>query len=233
VIQELKLNIPEPATDILIFVHGFGVRWDSRGMFTDIRQSLPEGWGSVLFDLYKIEGKDVFVSSIEEQTQRLSKVLEQVKLNYPKLRTHLLAHSQGCMISALLKPKVSGKVIFLAPPEKIGSRLEEYFDSYPGSERKTGELIVPRKDGTITHIPEEYFKQTANSDVQDFILQYSKEQNISLLHATEDEVLGPKISYSKLANVLSISIAKLAADHNFTAQSRPELVSYVNQVLAS
>lgn len=41
--QVLKTSIPKSASDIVIFIHGFGVRWDSRGMFTDIKSALPEG----------------------------------------------------------------------------------------------------------------------------------------------------------------------------------------------
>jgi hypothetical protein len=229
-VQELKLNVPESATDILVFVHGFGVRWDSRGMFTDIEQSLPRSWGKVLFDLYKIESKDVFVTSINEQVQRLSEVLGQLKFNYPDLKVHLLAHSQGCMITALLKPKIPGKVILLAPPEHIGTRLEEYFNNYPGSHKVEGELIVPRRDKTITHIPAEYFKQSQNTNVQELILEYSNLKKINFLHATKDEVLGG-VSYKLLQKTKNIEIIELPADHNFTGQSRLELVKYVSQIL--
>ena len=213
-VQELKLNVPESATDILVFVHGFGVRWDSRGMFTDIEQSLPRSWGKVLFDLYKIESKDVFVTSINEQVQRLSEVLGQLKFNYPDLKVHLLAHSQGCMITALL----------------IGTRLEEYFNNYPGSHKVEGELIVPRRDKTITHIPADYFKQSQNTNVQEPILEYSNLKKINFLHATKDEVLGG-VSYKLLQKTKNIEIIELPADHNFTGQSRLELVKYVSQIL--
>jgi hypothetical protein len=35
---------------MVVFSHGFGVRADAHGMFTDIAQALPRGWGYVLFD---------------------------------------------------------------------------------------------------------------------------------------------------------------------------------------
>lgn len=232
-VQELKLNVPKSATDILVFVHGFGVRWDSRGMFTDIGQSLPDKWGSVMFDFYKIESKDVFVTSINEQVQRLSEVLEQLKFNYPDLKVHLLAHSQGCMITALLKPEIIGKVIFLAPPEKIAkkpkSQSESVFKERKVKKTESG-LEITRRDGAKFFIPKLFTEQTLGVGLQKIILEFSKIQFINILSATQDESLGT-VKFSLLRDSKNIELTTIDGDHNFTAQSRLELVKYVNQIL--
>lgn len=233
-VQELKLNVPESATNILVFVHGFGVRWDSRGMFTDIEQSLPKSWGKVLFDLYKIDSKDVFVTSINEQVQRLSEVLGQLKFNYPDLKVHLLAHSQGCMITALLKPKISGKVILLAPPEKISQnpkpQSESIFKNRKIKKIKDG-LEVTRRNGSKLFIPKLFTEQTLGTDLQKLILVYSKIQFINILSASQDESLGA-VRFSILRSSKNIELTTIGGDHNFTSQSRAELIKYVNRILA-
>jgi hypothetical protein len=232
-VQELKLNVPESATNILVFVHGFGVRWDSRGMFTDIEQSLPKSWGKVLFDLYKIDSKDVFVTSINEQVQRLSEVLGQLKFNYPDLKVHLLAHSQGCMITALLKPKISGKVILLAPPEKISQnpkpQSESIFKDRKIKKIKDG-LEVTRRNGSKLFIPKLFTEQTLGTDLQRLIIEYSKIQFINILSASQDESLGA-VRFSMLRSSKNIELTTIDGDHNFTARSRAELIKYVSQIL--
>ena len=63
--QVTDIQISPDDTDVVVFVHGFGVRYDSRRMFTEIREHLPARYGSVLFDFYTVEGDDVFITSIE------------------------------------------------------------------------------------------------------------------------------------------------------------------------
>lgn len=225
-----QFDIPTGVKDIVLFVHGFGVRWDSRGMFTDIKESLPKDFGSVLFDFYDIEDKDVFITSIEDQIKRLRQVIGGIKQQSTDAKLHIIAHSKGCIITALAKPEVNGEVIMLAPPESFGTTMEKYFSRYPGAKKTASELIIPRKDGTITHIPLDFFPQTQAVDAEKATLEYSEIKPFHILQTTEDEVIG-KTNYRNLQASSNIDITPLAADHNFTDKTREKLIDYIKEIL--
>lgn len=228
--QVTNINIPKDVKNIVIFVHGFGVRWDSRGMFTDIKLSLPADWGSVLFDFYKVDGKDVYIQSIKDQISRLSSVLEGILKDNPAATIHLIAHSKGCIITSLAIPDVGGKVIFLAPPENFGTKMEDYFRRYPGSKSDDHEIIIPRKDGTITHIPVEFFVEAAQIQAELEMNKYASNREINLVQTTEDEVIG-QTSYELLQTNSNVSIHRLVSDHNFTGEYRNKLIESIKNIL--
>ncbi len=226
----LQKNIPLDAEDIVVFVHGFGVRWDSRGMFKDIQESLPENWGSVLFDLYDVKGKNVYVASVDEQARHLRQVLSEVSASYPMATIHIIAHSKGCIITSLGNPDTQGNIILLSPPEKFGTDMQTYFERYPGAEKKDTEIVVPRKDGTVTHIPNTYFSEASKINAQELLLQLSKKCKFVIIQTTDDEVIGDT-TYDRLLNNDRINIVALKSDHNFTGEHRKELIDTIKELL--
>jgi hypothetical protein len=224
------INAPHEAQDIVLFVHGFGVRWDSRGMFTDIRDILPTSWGSVLFDFYEITENDTYVTTFNDQVTKLKDIYSNILNRFPKSKVHIIAHSMGCIVTAVANLHVKGKVILLAPPENFGARLEEYFRSVPGSRRDGKYLTVPRKDGTITHIPQSFFNSLKPINPEEAIVSFSKANRVSIVQTTNDEVIG-KTSYSKLKGNPNIMIRDMAADHNFTGEYREKLITYIKKAL--
>ncbi len=181
--------------------------------------------------MYQSNGKDVYIPEIKSQIERTTDILNTVSTNHPKARLHLVAHSKGCILTAAASPRVTGSIIFLAPPEIFDKKIEEYFKSVPGTKIFEEEIIVPRKDGTYTHIPKIYFKQSANIDAQQAILKLSQNKKINLLQATNDEVLGIT-KYEQLINNKNIEITSIPADHNFKEQWRKPMIKYVLEVLS-
>lgn len=223
-------NVPQNANDVVVFVHGFGVRWDSRGMFIDIQVSLPKQWGSVLFDFYEASGSDVFVASIVDQVAKLNEILTTTREQNPKATIHIIAHSMGCIIVALAKLKVSGRIILLSPPESIGTKFRTFFESIPGSKKTGSTLIVPRKDSTITHIPLSYFDESQAIDAQKAVAELSKQQIIFIIQTMKDEILGDT-HYDKLKNNENIKIIQIESDHNFTGENRNKLIGLLQELL--
>ena len=221
-----KISIPKNAQDIVIFVHGFGVRWDSRGVYTDISDRLPEDYGTVMFDLYDVSDKDVYIMPIREQVTRVQTIIRDTKAQNPEATIHIIAHSKGCIITSLSNVHVTGNVFFLAPPESFGTRMETYFKRYPGAIQENNSLIIPRKDGTITHIPESYFAESQVLDAEDCMNHYANSQKVNLLRTTADEVIGDT-TYNLLSQNPNVSITEIAADHNFTGIHREELITYI------
>lgn len=224
--KTIHIHVPQRAQDIVIFVHGFGVRWDSRGMFTDIMNALPSDWGSALFDLYKINKDHTYVTTFDDQVVKLKEVYSTVSTKHPESKIHVIAHSMGCIVTAVANLDVRGSIILLAPPEIFGTRLEEYFSSVPGSKQAGNYLIVPRKDGTTTHIPSKFFRSLDNVNPEEAMALLGEKHELAILQTTNDEVIG-KTTYSKLRNNPQIKITKLPADHNFTNTFRSELIAYV------
>lgn len=224
-----KIDVPVGATDIVIFVHGFGVRYDSRGMFTDIKQSLPRNFGSIMFDFNKVSGKDVYLSSIKEQVGILREIIENTKTDFPDKKLNVVAHSMGCIITSLAGPNIDGKVVFLAPPDNFGDdRLESYFRQYEGATEQDNVLVVPRKDGSISHIPLEFFKEMATIEPVKAMLGYAKTKALIIIQTTQDEVIG-EAKYGNLSSLADIS--KIASDHNFTGDNRKVLINKISNIL--
>lgn len=200
-------------------------------MFTDIAESLPVGWGYTLFDFYRVRGKDVYVRSISDQVAHVRDVFKRVSEKHPDTTIHFIAHSMGCAVLALSGLRANGQVILLAPPDNFGNgALEDYFKQYPGAVEKPEELVVPRKDGTVTHIPFKFFTEIRDIDPIEVIWQYSSVNMIEIIQTTEDEVIG-MTDLSRLTE--SAHIAQLPADHNFTGKARRQLLDSMGQILST
>lgn len=84
---------------ILLFSHGFGVKRDDRGLFTDIASHFPD-YQSVMFDYNEIDemSNTLTATPIEQQ----AKILTQQYNNIPAgQEVFLICHSQGCLVAAL------------------------------------------------------------------------------------------------------------------------------------
>src|SRR5690606_20238408 len=129
------------------------------------------------------------------------------------------------IVTSLVNIKTSGRVIFLAPPEVFGTNLQKYFQKYPGAKQTSEGLVVPRKDGTTTHISNGYFEESYAIDGEKAMLEYSHTSKIHLLQTTDDEVIG-KTNYSSLRDNLNIEITSVNENHNFT-KNRQNLFTYL------
>jgi len=183
-----------------------------------------------LFDFYKINGKDVTIVKVADQASLLKSVVAKVQKISPSANIHIIAHSMGCIVASMSELMIGGKVILLAPPEKFGKSMEEYFSNYPGSTKENDVIVIPRKDGTTTHIPQEFFAETKHIDAEQSILDYCKVHKVNLLQTTKDEVIG-QTSYELLQPNPCIEITPMNADHNFTGDHRAELISYIHKTL--
>ncbi len=215
---------------MVVFSHGFGVQRDGRGMFTDIAQALPEGFGYVLFDYYEIdeERHTVRIADFAEQIERLKKVLDWVKGQSGVEDVSLIAHSMGCIVTALTKPKSLRKLILLAPPTSIGERTRRHFTTKKGAEKHDDMWVVPRSDGTISIIPETLFGQYERVDAEKALLALADEQPYKLIVAGSDGVV-TDADYRKLATHPSVQYVELAdANHDFEGLSRPLLLDEIS-----
>lgn len=210
----------------VLFVHGFGVMRDARGMFTDIVSSLPEEYECTLVDLNTKIGNTIFLSPFSKQVD----ILKGVRRSSAQETIDLVCHSQGCLVAALANLPNVRKAIFLAPAlENNDKKMIEYFSRNPETKIDVeGTSTLARRDGTFTSVPSEYWKEIGSLDLNEVYNSFIKTHNTYVIKASQDEVVtknNSKISFDPL------QIMEIEADHDFTNNSREKLVTLVKSLL--
>lgn len=210
----------------IIFAHGFGVRADGRGLFTDIDKALPEA-NCITFDFNTFDSEgNTTVTPLGGQVEILQSHIDQAQEG-----ATLICHSQGCIVASLANLDKIGRVIFLAPPPEISiERFMQKFGRREGSVMNPdGISSIPRSDGSTTYIPKEYIDSIKSIDVPSLYKKVAQNHKLTIVRATNDNILG-ETSFDYLENVKIIDIA---ADHDFTGEARSELVNSVKKILDS
>ena len=213
----------------ILFVHGFGVLKDARGMFADIVTSLSDtNFVPVLFDLNDLDEEgNLVVSDFSEQVRRLKEVWVKESLDADLF---IVAHSQGCIITALANLSNVTKTIFLAPPtENEGEEIIEYFKSKPGTEiNLQGVSKLARSHGSFTVVPASYWIEKDEVTTGELYGDYIKDHRSEVIRATQDEVIS---NDGMAAAFQGIEIQDIATTHNFEGEGGLELVSLVHHLL--
>jgi hypothetical protein len=210
----------------VICSHGFGVKADGRGMFTEIEESIPNV-RFVMFDYNDFDDEgNTIVPSLDEQAKKLQQVID----SNPN-GSILLCHSQGSIIAGLVDLKKISKVILLAPPVKMSMEriIDKMMNKEGGVINLQGVSKLPRSDGSMTHLPKAYIESLRNKDPLEFYLTVATIKPTTILRSLKDEVLG-------LTNVDEVKNAKIIdvnADHNYTGISRQELIQILKSEISS
>lgn len=212
-------------TKTIVCSHGFGVRADSRGFFPALAVALPE-WKFVTFDYNDaLPNGDTRVSSLYAQAQKLQHVIDEAFSD----ETVLLAHSQGCLVPGLVDLTRVTRVILLAPP--VGGSMKHVIGvlaKRPGAVYDPdGISKLPRADGTTTFLPKDYFDSFAAIDPLASYEHVAQAKPTVIIRATKDEVLG----LTNVDQVASATHIDIAADHNFTGESRRKLAGIMREIL--
>jgi len=219
----------QPGKQIAIFSHGFGVKRDSRGMFTDITQGLPADFGYILFDYNYIDGSHVHLRGYNEQTEMLRAVLDFAVKKTESV--HVIGHSMGAITVSLLGDMRFQNVVLLAPPVST-SRSRKYFNEYPGAYRDHNNILaIPRKDGTTTHVPDSFFDDAEKVDPIAVMSAYAQKHPVVIVQAKDEDVLSHTENYDHLATADGVELIRINGNHNFDPPHRLELVAAINQLL--
>lgn len=216
----------------VIFSHGFGVRRDDRGLFTDIAGGLS-GVESVMFD-YNTEDpatNTITVLPYSGEAELLRKELERVREKDPNGTIDIIAHSQGCVVAALVTPEHVRKVVFLAAPH--GADIESFLE---GFRKRPGTIVdfegvssLKRGDCGTTFVPSEYWHERKELDVPALYRALATKTDLTVIQAVHDHILGPTdLSYlSSQAHVM-----ELPGDHSFRNEARPLIVETVSKIIS-
>ncbi len=214
---------------IIIFSHGFGVRKDDRGLFTAIARAVPDAT-SILFHYNPINDKSNTLTAkpLNEQVQKLRKVINTARAEYPGAIIDLVCHSQGCIVAAVLKPRDIRKVIMLTPPDDISEATLIKQLSVEG-EAPIDTAVrtrLPRSDGSTTVIHPEYWQSLVGVDPVKLYNKLAKFTALRIINARTDEVLGP-VSFEGIDP--SISFVTLDGGHNFDDEESRKRILYILQ----
>jgi pimeloyl-ACP methyl ester carboxylesterase len=218
---------------VVIFSHGFGVRQDNRGMFTDIASALPRVT-PVMFDYNTCDESANTLTAVELDTQvaKLTSVIAQTRKQYPDGIIDLVCHSQGSVVAALAAPISVRRTILLAPPQDLSvSRIVKVFSRLPGTTfNLDGVSRLPRRDGSTTIVPSSYWKSLASRDPVSLYLAFGCLTELLIITATHDEILG-LTDFKRLESVARIQ--HLEAGHDFRPPARADLVAAVVEYLTA
>ena len=216
-------------TPMVVFSHGFGVKRDSRGMFTDIANALPKEWGYVMFDYNHLNEQEVTLAPYSKQVEMLRHVIEFAAKHSPTV--HLIGHSMGAITASLLSSLVPEKVILLAPPLHGPSKSSHNsWAERPGAHYEGTTLIVPRRDGTTSRIPQQFFDEAKSVDCLRSISRYAEQKKLTVIQALEEDIIKDTELYDTLIND-TLDLIKLSGNHNFDSPHRTKLLSKIADIL--
>lgn len=215
---------------VIVYSHGFGVRKDDRGLFTDIANAIPEA-EHVMFDynLTDEQTNTLTVSPLQGQVQKLKEQLSKIDSN---TTVDIVAHSQGCVVVALAKPQNVRQILCLAPPDNVDTeRLINFFGNREGSVIDLdGQSRIPRRDGSTMVIPATYWQSLRGLDVIRLYNRLPELAKVKFLIANDDEVLG-MTNFDKTDE--RIELVQLDGNHDFTDDARQYLVDYVRNEIVN
>ena len=204
---------------VIIYSHGFGVKADARGMFTEIAATFPD-YKAAMFDYNQVlPNGDTIVASIDNQARRLQDIIDEAGAD----EIVLLCHSQGCIVAGLVDLSKISKVILLAPPVVASMQhVIQKLSKKPGSEYLQGGVSkLARSDGSMTFLPNEYMQSLDEINPIELYKKIADQKVTCIIRATNDEVLG----LTDLSAVAAKQMVDIAADHDFTGSSRKVLIN--------
>lgn len=177
----------------VIFSHGFGVRRDSRGMFTDLVERLGDDYLCVLFDYVDVnETGDTIVHPWSHQVKMLDEVVSWIREQYQPEEVIIVAHSQGCVIAGLAAPANITKIVLNASPTTPTTleRMRRVFGHRTGTViRDEGTSIITRADGSRTMIPPTFWPDTKGINIPKLFSTLAQKTPVIVISAKEDEIL--------------------------------------------
>lgn len=214
----------------IIFIHGFGVKKDARGLFTDIAGAFEEkGVECALTDLNEVdEVGNITLNTISKQAEIIQKVFQE---NYREGDVvDLICHSQGCVVGAVADLPHIHKVILMTPPTNNDiQKTLEFFKTRPDTViNLEGESHLTRADGTRTIAHKEYWRDRQGMNYLDEYKNLAQHNNITTIIANQDEVVDNSAVEELEKNT---RVVYLDADHNFTGDTRKALIERLFEIL--
>lgn len=218
---------------VIVFSHGFGMKRDSRGFFTEIGNSLRNSFLIVTFDYCKMmpEENATLTYAFSVQVKLLQKVVEFIRSKFNVSELDVIAHSMGCLVVGLAELEDVKKIILLSPPpSKRIQKMQTYFNHKQGSEFNTqGFSKVKRSDGSWTFIHPDFWNEVKIVDPAKLYKKLSKTADTYFVRALHDDVITDE-SYSEIQIIDRLHYIELDGDHNFKEPNRKKLLDTITKI---
>ncbi len=212
------------SSKVIIFSHGFGVKWDSKGLFTEISDSLKE-YDYIFFDYAKVDKeKNTILEDLNDQYISFENAL-QTAINNGYKEINVISHSFGVVIPSKLNSDLINKFVILAPAKYIDrERQLELLKHKPGAVIDlSGYSSIPRSDGTKTYINYTFYNSIIDLNIFD-LLNNLKAKEVIMITAKQDEIITDNYKKEELPE--SIQLIEIKGDHNFK-ETREELIKVI------
>lgn len=224
----VEITGPANAETAVMLIHGFGVKRDSRGLFTDIEDQISDKYLSVRGDFTEVYDGYSRAIPISSQVERLKLIVQHVQKSYLVKNIIYIGHSQGCLVVAKAAP-TNSKIILLAPPiiDPAARFAKTPGWTRPGSILKMdGESRLQRSDGSITIVDSEFWSDFSQINAQSLYEQLNTHNDVQIIFAGSDQVLG---NQEAPQGIKSNSIP--LAEHDFKGESRKELLDKLLNII--
>lgn len=209
----------------LLFSHGFGVRKDSNGMFTEIAEKFTE-YEPVMFDYNKIEadGDLSTVYSYRKQSRLLKSQIDNINSLDKDAEITIIAHSQGAIVAGLCNKKTT-KAILLAPPTTVSARRSKLRPNR--KVRKNGSVMIFKKDGSRILLTTSFMLGLKLTNPIKIYEKLALRVPTVIIAAKQDEM----VKNENLHKVRSAKVYEIDGDHNFTGKYRKDLIELIKKNL--
>ncbi len=222
----------EPSNHVVVFSHGFAVKKDDQGLFTDIAEALS-GVETILFDYNEIDEKNntLTVRPFSEQIKMLEKVLEDIRKSNPGAVIDLICHSQGTIVGAGVTFSGIRKTILVSPVFDLNfERTLKRLQAIPGGViNLQGISKYPRKDGSTTIVPARYWtERKVMTKPVDIYNVFAEKTELIVIKPNQDNILG-EVDMNGLNP--KIKVIALDGNHSFEGEARKELADVISKIL--
>lgn len=224
---DVEITGPRDAETAVIMVHGFGVKRDSRGLFTDIEDRISDRALSVRGDFSEVHGDSTTAVPLQLQAERLKSINAHLDTKVHSKKKVYIGHSQGAI--PIARANITGaKIILLAPP--IDSPYENFVKTpgwkKPGSVLDVdGKSRLQRSDLTV-EVGKEFWDDFKQVDAIALYKKLAEQNDVEIVFADADQVLGHQTAPEGLQ---AISIP--GANHDFQNEARSVLVESLDKAL--
>ncbi len=209
----------------LLFSHGFGVRKDSNGMFSDIARAFPD-YKPVMFDYNKHDSKSnlTTVYSYRKQAKILKNKITNIYRKDPGAIITVVAHSQGAIVAALCNQDTA-KAILLAPPSTVSAKRSKLRPNR--KVRSNGSVMIFKKDGSRILLTTSFMLGLKLTNPIKIYEKLALREPTVIIAAKQDEM----VNNDNLHKVRSAGVYEIDGDHNFTGENRKGLIETLSKIL--
>jgi hypothetical protein len=220
---------------VIIFCHGFGVRRDSRTLFTDIGDAFKKDFGIVRFDFEEFNDKEksITIGSIKYESVVLENVIEFIQNKFKPKSIDLISHSLGSIVACDSTLKGVNKLILLAgSPSNSYERLKLRFSDKEGSILdEDGLSIWERADGSKTIIKKEFWAELKSIVPIESYRKVVHKVDTYYIRALNDDKLKTDDDFEKIRYITGMKYFEVDGNHNFDGEDRKSLVRLLQNLL--